>query len=187
MNTLELLQNRKSTPAKCLTEPAPTTEEIELIIIAALAAPDHCALKPWEFIIIKGEARHRLGQLLAEASQHREPSLPMDKINRQKDKPLRSPMIIVVVAKIAKNHDKVPELEQLLSAGVAANQILLASNTLGYDGIWLSGPNAFEDSLKKGLGIETKDAIVGFIYLGTSTLKHNHRKPIDPKPFIRYL
>ncbi len=186
MTVIEFLQTRKSIPAKFLNEPAPSHEEIRSMIQAALAAPDHGMLNPWKFIVIEGEARNKLGALLAEASRLREPTLAEEKVAKQREKPLRSPTIIVVVATIVKNHVKVPEIEQVLSAGAAAQQLMLAANSMGYGAIWLTGPNSNEVSVKSGLGVSVNDVIIGFIYLGTSSLKHSKRKFLNPDEYTEH-
>ncbi len=186
MKILEFLQNRTSIPAKLLQDPAPGKNEIRQMIKAALAAPDHAALRPWKFIIIEGEAREKLGDLFVTASRNREPDLDREKLERQRDKPMRSPVIIAVTAKITENHPKTPVVEQVLSAGAAAQQILLAANALGYGSIWLTGPNAEDVSVKKALGLEEQDRIVGFIYLGTSRIpKPNIIRP-DVDEYMEY-
>ena len=86
-----------------------------------------------------------------------------------KQKPLRSPMIVVIVATITENHPKTPEIEQILSAGAATTLIQLAATASGFGSIWLSGPNTYREDVKAALGVAKKDHIVGFVYLGTPT------------------
>lgn len=178
MNNLQFLQSRTSIPAKLLGEPKPTPEQLDEILKAAVAAPDHGHLRPWRFIVIEGDAREKLGDIFAKAALQRDPSLDATQVDRQREKPLRSPTILTVVCKIQENHAKVPVLEQILSAGTAAHQAMLASNALGFGAIWLTGPNAFDENVKAALNIEKKDQIIGFIYLGTATIsKPNIQRP----------
>lgn len=171
MQLIDLLQRRASIPAKLLVEPAPDDAQIEQLIKAGLSAPDHAAMRPWRFIVIRGESRNRLGDVFAEAVAKREPTTPEEKIEAQRLKPLRSPLIIAVIARITPGHPKTPEVEQILSAGAAAHQIQLATTALGFGSIWLTGPNARDNLVKEALGIETKDELVGFLYIGTPTIK----------------
>ncbi len=187
MTVLEFLQNRASMPARLLSEPAPTKYELENIIKAALAAPDHGVLRPWKFIIIKGDSRKKLGDIFAKAIQVREPSLPNEKIERQRQKPLRSPIIITVVCKVTENHPKTPVIEQILSAGAAAQQILLAANTMGFGSIWLTGANASDPNVKQALDIADKDQIIGFLYIGTPRIKTPKMRRPEPSEYIEYL
>jgi nitroreductase len=87
-------------------------------------------------------------------------------VERDRVKPLRSPVIVVVVSKIV-DSPKIPKVEQLLSAGIAGQNILLAAHALGFAGKWSTGPAAYDAEVKKGLGLSPDDGIVGFMYLGT--------------------
>lgn len=171
MNNLEFIQHRASIPAKYLAEPAPDDAQISEIVRAGLAAPDHAAMRPWRFIVIRGDQRTALGDIFAKAAKQQEPDLPEDKLERQRAKPLRSPLIITVVATITKDHPKTPVVEQILSAGASAQQMLLAANALGFGSVWLTGPNARNPVVKDALGIDPDDELVGFLYIGTPTIK----------------
>ena len=157
---------RYSTPAKALSEPAPDDEQLEQILAIALTAPDHGRMRPYRFITIRGDARYKLSEIFGEATLKREPDVDPAYLQKQKDKPLRSPLIVVVVANPVES-PKVPEIEQILSAGAAAHNILLASNALGFGSIWLTGANAYDPYVCKALGLAENERIVGFINLGT--------------------
>ncbi len=177
MNEMLLdLQQRQSTPADLLGDPAPDDNQIAEIIKAGMAAPDHARLKPWRFIVIRGEARQKLGDLFVEATSRREPDMPADKLEKQRGKPLRSPLIIASVATITEDHPKTPVVEQILSAGAATQLMQLAATALGFGSIWLTGPNAADDSVKSALGIKPGDELVGFLYIGTA---RNKKPPAD--------
>lgn len=183
MTDIEFLQSRHSTPANQLIEPAPDDRQIKQILQAAMAAPDHGRLQPYRFLKIEGEGRNHLSDLFAEAVQKRDPGVTPEYLKKQADKPLRSPMIVVVIATLI-DSPKVPRIEQILSAGSAAHGILLASETLGFGAIWLSGDNAYDDTVKQGLGVSGDEEIIGFVYLGT---KKNQMPPRQPAPVERFL
>ncbi len=166
--------NRNSTPARTLTEPAPDDTQLKQILEVALSAPDHGRLRPYRFIAIRGDARYRLSEIFVQATMRREPDIDAAYLARLREKPLRSPLIIVVVANLVES-EKVPEIEQMLSAGAAAHNILLAGNALGFGSIWLTGANAYDDHVRGELGIADNERIVGFVHLGTSSL------PIAPR------
>ena len=169
MQLLDLLQQRASHPARLLDEPAPSDEQLHEIVKAGLTAPDHAALTPWRFIIIRGEARVRLGEIFATATAAREPNLSAEKVAGQRSKPLRSPLLLAVVTTVTPEHPKTPVIEQFLSTGAAAQMMQLAANAMGFGSIWLSGPNCFDPNVKAALGIADKDELSGFLYLGTPT------------------
>lgn len=164
--TLQSLLQRVSTPANLLREPAPTPEHLNTILQAALAAPDHAGLRPWRFIVIQGEARRRLGEVYAASALQDKPDTPPAELDAIREKALRAPMIVAVVAAIKPN-PKVPVREQILSAGAAAHAMLLAANALGYGSIWLTGRFAEDPYVYKELGLKEGEQIVAFIHLGT--------------------
>ncbi len=172
--------NRHSTPAKALVDPAPDDSQLRQILEVALRAPDHGRLRPYRFIAIRGSARYRLSDLFGRAIQQREPDVEPAYLQKQKHKPLRSPLIVVVVASLIES-EKIPEIEQMLSAGAAAHNILLASNALGFGSIWLTGANAYDPFVRTELGLAQNERIIGFIYLGTPELRIPSRElpPLD--------
>lgn len=173
---LQLLE-RHSTPARNLAEPAPDDAQLRQIFKLAMHASDHGRLSPYRFITIRGEARHALAEVFASAVKKRDPKVSEAYLKKQKHKPLRSPLIVVVVACLNDN-PKIPEIEQMLSAGAAAYSILLASKAMGFGSIWLTGDNAYDPGVFKPLGLNSNEKIVGFIYLGTET----SAVPRLPKP-----
>jgi len=173
---LDMLESRTSTPAVQLTEPAPDQQQLERILRCGLNAPDHAGMHPWRFITIQGDARISLGEVFAKAARKDEPDLPDEKIARMKQKPLRSPLIVVIVATITADHPKTPEIEQFLSAGAAATLIQLAATASGFGSIWLTGPNTYKQDVKTALGLSQSEHIVGFVYMGSIA------KPTNPKP-----
>jgi nitroreductase len=164
MQAIEALLRRHS--ARALTEPAPDDGALELIFESATRAPDHGRLRPWRFVVIKGEDRTRFGELLAEQLRRTRPSVTEEALEKERRKALRAPMIVVVAA-IINSDGKIPEIEQVLSAGVAAGNMLLAAFALGFNAVWKTGGAAYDDQVKTALGLESKDRIAGFLYMGT--------------------
>ena len=164
MDAIEALTTRSSPPS--LREPAPDRAALDTMLAAAMRAPDHGRLRPWRFIVVAGDARHKLGHVLAEALHRREPNAPDAVLAKERAKPLRAPLIVVVAASV-RDHPGVPAVEQLIAAGAAAQTILLAAHALGYGGFWRTGKPAYDDHVKAQLGLSLSDAIVAFLYLGT--------------------
>jgi nitroreductase len=61
--------------------------------------------------------------------------------------------------------------------------VMLAALALGFNSMWKTGGPAYDDGVKAALGLEAKDAIVGFMYLGTETSKPD----TPPRPSWRDL
>jgi len=164
MDAIDALTTRRS-PAQ-FAEPAPDDASLGEILRAAMRAPDHGKLKPWRFIVLRGDARKRFGDVMAEAMKRREPEVPPNMLEREREKPLRAPLIVVLAVAIQEGH-KIPVIEQLLSAGAAAQNIMVAAHALGYGAAWKTGAPAYDNFVKETLGLAPSDAIAGFLYLGT--------------------
>jgi len=61
---LEFLLNRRSRPAKTLTTPVPTMDELRVILTAAARTPDHGKLEPWRFIVLQKAALMRIAKAI---------------------------------------------------------------------------------------------------------------------------
>ncbi len=168
MQAIDALLQRRS--AKALTAPAPDEGALDLILASAAAAPDHGRLRPWRFIIIQGDGLARFGDLLADHLRRVHPSSTEETLQRERQKAFRAPMILVVAA-VCTPGVKVPVIEQVLSAGAAAQNVMLAAHALGFNSMWKTGGPAYDEYVKSALGLEAKDAIVGFMYLGTDASK----------------
>ncbi len=134
MDALACLMTRRT--ATRLVEPGPTTEQLAVILSAATTAPDHKMLRPWRFVVVRGEARATLATAIAEAAQA-VGTLPEPVVRKAAGKATRSPALIAVVA--ARVQSKVPVGEQDASAAAAAQNICLAAHALGLASAWKSG------------------------------------------------
>ena len=167
MEALEAVLTRQSVAPTFLGEPGPDDAALARILAAGASAPDHGRLRPWWFIVIRGPARERLGEVFVEALARRQPDAPAAAIEQERARPLRAPLLIAVAAKIASQHQKIPEIEQILSTAAAAQNILLAAHAQGFGAKWLTGANAYDEHVKRALGLAPGDRLLGFIHLGT--------------------
>lgn len=165
MQAIDALLERRS--AKTLTAPAPDGGALELLLECAARAPDHGRLRPWRFIVIRGAARERLGELMADQLRRKLPDASAETLQRERQKALRAPLIIVVAA-VCNAEAKIPAIEQVLAAGAAAQNMMLAAPALGFGAMWKTGDAAYDATVKLALGLAAGDAIVGFLYLGTA-------------------
>lgn len=163
MDALENLHQRVSIPL--LEGPAPSPEQLDNIYRAALRAPDHGALKPLRFLNVEAEARNKLGELFLDAASEDE-SLSEEQQNKFRNMPLRAPHIIVAIA-VIQDHPKVPRTEQLITAGCAVQNMLLAAHAQNLGAMWRTGVLAYHPTVMDGLGLEAHEEIVGYLYLGT--------------------
>ncbi|MBN7798008.1 nitroreductase family protein [Parahaliea mediterranea] len=178
---LKFLQQRNS--AAKLEAPGPGEAELREMIVAATRVPDHAWLRPWRFLTIAGERRRDFGEVLERCLLERDPAADEAARQKARNAPLRAPLLLVVVARISE-HPKVPAVEQRLSAGCAAQAILLAAEAQGFAGIWRTGAPAFDRRVMAALGLAPNEEIVGFLYLGT---RAGRAKPLPELPPDSYL
>ena len=183
MDTIQALQTRQS--AGRLGEPAPPPDVLEVAFQCAMAAPDHGRLRPARFIVVEGEGREKLGGMLAESLRRRKPDSPPDELERASKKALRAPMIIVAVC--SPQEGKIPLIEQMLSVGASVENLLLALHAQGYGAMWRTGDAAYDEGVKRGLGIAAADHIIGFVYAGTPLAAKEQGARAQPPNAIRHL
>jgi nitroreductase len=176
---LDTLLSRASTGE--LTTPGPNPTEITQMLEAAVRAPDHGKLRPWRFIVIQGDARERLADLFVEAFTRREPAALPAQIEKERAKPLRSPLTVALIISVTEGH-KIPVVEQVLSAGAAALNILNAAHALGYGAKWVTGANCYDPWFLQRFGVKGADQLAGFIHIGTPRTPPQTDRP-DPAEF----
>lgn len=182
MDALSALHNRVSVPR--LAGPAPSPEQQEVIFQAALRTPDHAWLRPWRFLVLEGEALNRLGDLFVDAALAGGGDPAAEAVQRARQLPLRAPMIIIVISS-PKPHPKVPELEQDMSAAVAAGNMLLAAHALGLGAVWRTGEPARDRTICDGLGLSAQEKIIAFVYVGHSIGAVKSVPVLDSRNFFR--
>ena len=161
--TLDHLLARRS--VGLLQEPAPQGADIDLILQAGLRAPDHGRLRPWRFVTIRGEARIAFGECLAAAAAKRDPEAATALGERARAWVRRTPLLIAVGVVV--KDGKIPESEQVLSAGAAAMNMLNAAHLLGYGAMWVTGANTYDANVNALLGFKAPSRLIGFLTLGT--------------------
>ena len=143
----------------------PSAEALEAIFTAAIRAPDHAGLKPWRFLTVAGAQREKLGDLFVAAKLVDDPTMDQAAIEKLRSKPLRAPLVVVVVA-VIQEHPKVPEVEQILSAGASVQNMLTAAHMQGIGAMWRTGSMTYHHKVHEGLGIAGNEKLIGFIYFG---------------------
>lgn len=170
---LDWFGQRRSTPARLLGPPGPSAAELELWLDRSVRVPDHGKLAPWRFLLIEGAARDRLGAELAAVQTRRgaEPAV----IEKDRQRFSYAPTVVAVIACLTPGH-KIPEREQLLSAGCVCYQLLLCAQAAGYGAQWLTGWAAYDPEIAASLGLDAQESIVGFVHIGTA------REPAPDRP-----
>jgi nitroreductase len=163
---IDFLLTRNSAPIQELHEPAPGDAEIATIIEAASRVPDHGRLAPWRFILYRGEARVEIGRKLASLAEQREGPLPENRRNQELARFARAPLVIGVVS-VPKENPKIPQWEMLLSGGMAAMNLMIAANALGYGTNMITNWYSDVPEGRAILGLAPHERVVGFVHIGT--------------------
>jgi nitroreductase len=185
LETLSVLARRRSTPIALMTDPGPSRAEIEALISVAARVPDHGKLGPWRFLVIEGAARERAGEKLAALVKQRSPNVDEAQIKMERERLMRAPVVIAVIS-TASPHPKIPEWEQVLSAGAASFQLVLAAHTMGYAGAWLTEWPAYDEQGRAALGLAPHERIAGLVYIGTAKADPQERVRPDVKTRIAW-
>lgn len=177
---LAALNERLSAPALQLGEPGPTAEQLDRLLSAAVRVPDHGKLTPWRLLLVRDEARVKLGQALAELHAEIDPEVAPAKLEKDRARLAASPLMIVVIAVVDEQHKKVPAQEQILSAGCVAYNLLIGAQALGMSGQWLTGWAAYEPKARALFGLKENESVVGFMHIGTP----RERAPERTRPLL---
>ncbi len=179
--TLSLLGRRRSTKIGLMREPGPSDTELDAMLTLAARVPDHGKLAPWRFLIIAGEGRKRAGDALADIVASDE-GTDEERLDFERARFLRAPVCVVVVSTAAP-HRKIPEWEQLLSAGAVCFHLLLVAHAAGYAGTWLTEWPTYDQRARAALGLAEHERIAGFVYLGSAAEPATER--VRPEPGSR--
>jgi nitroreductase len=163
---LDFLAARTSAPSKQLESPGPDETTLKRLLEIAIRVPDHGKLVPWRLLILRGEAKAELGRRLAELAIAKQPDMPEKKKDKERRRYSFAPLVIAVIARIDAE-SRIPEREQLLSAGCVAYNLLLGAQALGFGAQWLTSWAAYDRDAAAILDLADNECIAGFIHIGT--------------------
>ncbi|MHA6684296.1 nitroreductase family protein [Mesorhizobium sp. A556] len=174
---IDFLLARSSAPIADLRAPAPSDEQIATMIAVASRVPDHGRLAPWRFIVYRGDARAEIGTKLAALAEQREGPLAEARHNQELARFSRAPLVVGVVSS-PKESVKIPQWEMLLSGGLAAMNLILAANALGFGSNMITNWYSDVPEGRAILGLSPQERVVGFVHIGT----HAGDVPQRPRP-----
>ena len=173
------LLTRRSVGVGFLQAPGPSADELEKILTIGTRVPDHGKIAPWRLIVIDGDNRAKAGQRLAEIAGRNNPSLDEASLEVERKRFLPAPFTIGVIS-APQAHPKVPEFEQLLSAGNVALNLVHAAHALGFAASWVTRWYSFDAEAGAMLGARAGERFVGFVHIGTPTTSIEDR----PRPAL---
>lgn len=173
-NTIELLLKRRSVLARDLISPGPSAEELDQILACGHRVPDHGKIGPWRFVVFEGDARADFGALLGQVFLKQNPDTTEKCVEFEQGRLLRAPLVIAVVSTPIEH--KVPEWEQVLTAGAVCQNVLNAATALGYGAQWLTEWYSYDAEIAEQMGVTGEEKIAGFIYIGRVATPPSERK-----------
>ncbi len=177
---LDFLLTRRSRPAKLLAAPGPDDDQLATMLTAAVRVPDHGKLEPWRFVVLDGSACGSFAQTVRARADAL--GLEPDKRDKAAASFEGSPLVVAVIAS-PKPSEKIPEIEQTLSAGAVCVSLVNAALASGWGACWLTGWPAFDAEIQETLGLAPQEWIAGFIHIGTTRAT----PPERPRPDIAAL
>lgn len=162
---LHLLEQRRSTPVASLGEPGPDPLQLQRIVATALRVPDHGKLTPWRLLSVDAAQRAQVAHWLAERHREIDPTVAESALEKDRKRFGDSPCWLVAIASIAST-DRIPEQEQLLSAGCVCFSLLLAAQAIGFGAQWLTGWAAYDPGVRDYFGLAAHERIIGFVHIG---------------------
>ena len=178
-DTIEILKRRRSVPPPMMAGPAPSPDELTTILTVASRVPDHGKLAPWRFLVFAGHARDRASRLALEIRLGDKPDLDEAARAEELRRFTRAPLVIAVISRAAP-HQKIPEWEQVLSAGAVCMNLIVAARALGFSATWLTEWMAYDARFREAIGLAEHERIAGFIHIGRTTAAIEDR----PRPAL---
>ena len=182
MQVFDVIKRRRSIGK--MTAERPTREQIEVLLEAATHAPNHHNTQPWKFIVLAGSAREELGTVMAMSLANRLEETSSEnaqaRLNKERNKPLRSPIVIVAVSEAPKQPN-VMELDNIEAVSAAVQNMLLTAEEMGLACMWRTGDAAIDSHVKEWFELDPGDQIVAFLYIGYAAIPRIERIPIPFK------
>lgn len=175
-DTISLLRTRRSVAPQMMSGPGPTPEELRQLLVLAARVPDHGKLAPWRFVVVEGTARERLGDLAADVYRSQNPAADEDRLAVERGRFARAPLVVAVVSAAAP-HVKIPEWEQVLSAGAVCMNLVVAANAMGFVTAWLTEWCAYDRTFLDRFGLAAHEKLAGFVHIGHGTPPDDRVRP----------
>jgi nitroreductase len=164
---LTLIHSRQHVSPKRLGDPGPDPEQIEKILTAAGAAPDHGQLTPWRLVIIAPQRRHLLGEAFADALVERDIEATEAQKQEARKKAHRGPFLVLVIARLDPELGPTHPQERLISAGCAVQNMLLAAHAMGLGAGLSSGRALYSRQVRLLFALTENEQPLCFLTVGT--------------------
>jgi nitroreductase len=159
---LAFLGRRRSASALTLAAPGPDDAQVAAMIALAARVPDHGKLAPWRFVVLAGADKAAFAARLEAIALARGDAVLAAKLGKLKAPPTG----IAVIS--SPRVGKIPEWEQLLSAGAVCTTLLQAATAMGFGANWITDWYAYDAEATAVLGLTGGERVAGFVFVGTT-------------------
>lgn len=173
----DLIASRQNVTPKRLMPPGPAPTQLEALLDAAAAAPDHGRIRPWRFVLVPAPARNRLGKAFRDALVERDPTATQEQQADALEKAQRAPCLLLAVVDLSARDQVIPAFERVVSLGCAVQNMLLLSRAMGFDSGLSSGQALTSSALRSAFALGQDEHAVCFVTFGTAT----GRRAIGPR------
>lgn len=180
------LDARRSVPAKQLGEPGPDAATLLRLLQSASRVPDHGKRVPFRFIAVSGNERAALGEAVAALTLARDPAAAGSALDKDRQRFSHAPLVVVVVAVLDRDDDKIPKRERLLTVGSVCFALLQAAQALGFGAHWLTGWPAYDKDVRRLLGMAAQERVAGFMHIGTAVKDAPERNRPDARDLLTH-
>jgi nitroreductase len=185
MDVDEAIRTRRSIGRLEGDIPAATIREL---VELATWAPNHRLTEPWQFTVVAGDERERLGRLWGEIAANAQSltgEARDESIRRDVGKLMRAPVLLVVSTRT--DPDGVVADEDFAATAAAVQNLLLGAYARGLGAMWRTGRITRDPTVKAFLGLEPSDRIVAVVYLGQPAMQPPVPRPREVDRVIRRL
>ena len=182
-----LIHARRTVLPKRLAAPGPDAAQLQRILAAAGAAPDHHDLVPWRFVLVPGAARPALGEAFATALRERDPLATGEQCAEARDKAFRAPVLMLAIAQVGGGDPAIAAHERLVSAGCAIQNMLLMATALGFGSALTSGKALASTALRDLFGVGGEEQPLCFLSIGTVAGPRRARQRPGPERYVSQL
>lgn len=176
----DLIHARQTVLPKRLLAPGPDADQLQALLGAAAAAPDHGQLLPWRFVIVPRSERGSLAEVFAQALRERDADATPVQLDQAREKAHRAPLLLLVVVDGQRGDPAVDLSERILSAGCAVQNMLLMATAMGYGSALTSGKALGSTALRLRFGLHAGEHALCFLSVGTVAA----RRPARVRPAV---
>jgi nitroreductase len=177
---LDAIRSRKHMGALMLQVPGPNGAEMDAILEAGAAAPDHGKIVPFRFVVVPDSVRQAFINASLAAFKAAVPDADESGLKKARGKAEQPPAVVALIARVDDKHPKIVASDQWLTVGCALQNLWLAAESLGFACGVSSGRLMDTQIMRKAFGLGENEALVSVVSIGTP----KERQPPRAKPAL---